>query len=341
MNIAVISYYLPPTDRIGSGVQTHYLANAYVRAGHDVTMLSPYATADVDALYSSVKIPSGNRNRTFQFALNLRRFDFSNYDLVHAGMDDWALLGVKRPYHLRTFHGSCFAEALVADNLKSKIRMSWLGLTEWLSCAVADKTIAVSHNTLRFIPFCNDVIWNGIDKAIFSPGVTKSVDPSILFVGTLDSRKRGRLLLDVFQSQVQKQFPKAELWLVRETNDPGLPGVKVFGSVTNERLAELYRNAWIFCLPSSYEGFGVPYIEAMASGTAVVSTPNLGALEVTGNGEYGRIVSEADLGSGICDLLSNHDSRNELAALGLERTNSLDWDALIKLYLAMVPEHKL
>jgi phosphatidylinositol alpha-mannosyltransferase len=341
MKIAVISYYLPPNDRIGSGVQTHYLANAYVRAGHTVTMLSPYAKTDVDALYSSMKIACGNRNRTLQFALNLRKVDFSRFDLVHAGMDDWALIGVKKPFHIRTFHGSCFAEALVADNLKSKIRMSWLGLTEWLSCAVADKTVSVSHNTLRFIPFCHDVIWNGIDKSIFFPGVTKSVDPSILFVGTLDSRKRGRLLLEAFQNQVQKQCPKAELWLVRETNDPGLPGVKVFGSVTSEKLAELYRSAWVFCLPSSYEGFGVPYIEAMASGTAVVATPNLGALEVTAHGKFGKIVDNSHLGAGICELLLNEDIRNHLVELGLERTNSLDWDALIQQYIAMIPDTKL
>ena len=341
MNIAVISYYLPPNDRIGSGVQTHYLANAYVRAGHTVTMLSPYATADADALYTSVKIPCGTKNRTLQFALNLRKFDFSKYDLIHAGMDDWALLGVKKPYQIRTFHGSCFAEAMVAGNLKSFIRMSWLGLTEWLSCAVADKTVAVSRNTLKFIPFCRDVIWNGIDKSIFFPSMTKSDHPSILFVGIFDSRKRGRLLLEVFQKEVQKKFPEAELWIVRETNDPNIPGVKIFGSVTNEQLADLYRRAWVFCLPSSYEGFGVPYIEAMASGTAIVSTPNLGVLEVTDNGKYGRVVVDAELGSCICELLSNDDIRSEQVALGLQRTQNLSWDSLINEYIAMVPDRKL
>jgi phosphatidylinositol alpha-mannosyltransferase len=341
MKIAVISYYLPPVDRIGSGVQTHYLANAYVRAGHTVTMLSPYADADADALYTPVKIPCGTNNRTLQFALNLRKFDFSKFDLVHAGMDDWALLGVNKPFHIRTFHGSCFAEAMVADNLKSFIRMSWLGLTEWLSCAVANKTVAVSQNTLKFIPFCRDVIWNGIDRSIFFPSTTKSDNPSILFVGTLDSRKRGRLLLEVFQNQVQKKFPEAELWIVRETHDPVVPGVKVFGSVTNDQLADLYRRAWVFCLPSSYEGFGVPYIEAMACGTAVVSTPNMGALEVTENGKYGRIAPDAELGSCICDLLLNEGRRSELVTMGLARTRTLGWDDLCKQYIAMVPKCNL
>lgn len=341
MNIAVISYYLPPHDRIGSGVQTHYLANAYSRAGHSVTMFSPYKQVDSDALYETFQVACGNRNRTLQFALNLRKVDFRRFDLVHAGMDDWALFGVKKPFHIRTFHGSCFAEAMVADNFKSKVRMSWLGITEWLSCAVANKTVAVSQNTLKFIPFCRDVIWNGIDKSIFFPSTTKSDNPSILFVGTLDSRKRGRLLLEVFQNQVQKKFPEAELWIVRETHDPDVPGVKVFGSVTNDQLADLYRRAWVFCLPSSYEGFGVPYIEAMASGTAVVSTPNMGALEVTETGKYGRIVADAELGSCICDLLLNEDRRSELVTMGLARTRTLDWNDLAKQYIAMVPECNL
>lgn len=340
MNIAVISYYLPPVDRIGSGVQTHYLANAYVRAGHKVTMLSPYDVGDVDALYDLQKVDCGRRNRTIQFAWNLRNVDYSKFDLIHAGMDDWALLGIKKPFHIRTFHGSCFAEALVSDNLRSFIRMSWLGLTEWISCVVADKTVAVSKNTLKFIPFCRDVIWNGIDNSIFFPSNQKSDYPAILFVGTFDSRKRGRLLLEVFQKHVQKNFPDAELWIVRETSDPNIPGVNIFGSVTNESLADLYRKAWVFCLPSTYEGFGVPYIEAMASGTAVVSTPNLGAIEVTGNGKYGRIVADSELGESICELLTSVASRSELAALGLERTQDLSWDLLVNKYLELVPDAK-
>lgn len=337
MNIAVISFYLPPIDRIGSGVQTHYLANAYVRAGHKVTMLSPYDVGDVDALYDLCKVECGRRNRTIHFAWNLRKVDYSKFDFIHAGMDDWALLGVKKPFHIRTFHGSCFAEAMVAKDVRSKIRMSWLGLTEWMSCAVATKCVAVSKNTLRQIPFCRDVVWNGIDKSIFHPSKTKSDHPVILFVGTLHSRKRGQMLLDCFVNEIRKAIPNAELWIVRETADPGVDGVKVFGSVTNELLADLYRRAWVFCLPSTYEGFGVPYIEAMASGTPVVATPNVGALEVTEDGRYGIVCQDEALGTCLVEVLSNAKTRDTYVQLGLERTQHLDWDTLILLYLDMLP----
>ena len=57
--------------------------------------------------------------------------------------------------------------------------------------------------------------------------------------------------------------------------DPGA-GITVLGRLDDEELAREYRAAWVFCLPSSYEGFGIPYAEAMASGTPVVATPNPG-----------------------------------------------------------------
>jgi len=338
MKIAVLSYYLPPHDRIGSGVQTHHLANAYVRAGHSVTMFSPYESSDSEALYELRRVACGNRSRTVQFAWNLRKVDFKEFDLIHAGMDDWLLFGIDKPFHIRTFHGSCFAEALVATNWKSRFRMTWLGFTEWVSCLVADKTVAVSANTLRFIPFCNTVIWNGIDTEFFFPGTEKSENPSILFVGILDSRKRGQELLEAFVERVRVLIPNAELWLVRETNDPKIDGVRCFGNVTTAELAVLYRRAWLFCLPSSYEGFGVPYIEAMACGTPVVATPNLGALEVTDHGIYGQICSLENLGEVLTALLQSQNDREALIARGLERVTKVSWDKLVNQYFALIEQ---
>ena len=66
-------------------------------------------------------------------------------------------------------------------------------------------------------------------------------------------------------------------------------GIHTFEHVDSEKLSELYSAAWIFCLPSSYEGFGRPYVEAMAAGTPVVATPNPGAMEVLENGRFGLI----------------------------------------------------
>jgi hypothetical protein len=76
MNIAMASYYLPPQDRIGAGYMQHYLANAYVRAGHRVTMFSPVEERADDSLYHLAPIRVQGSNRFLKFAWNLRNQDY-------------------------------------------------------------------------------------------------------------------------------------------------------------------------------------------------------------------------------------------------------------------------
>ena len=94
----------------------------------------------------------------------------------------------------------------------------------------------------------------------------------------------------------------------------------------------MYRRAWVFCLASSYEGFGVPYIEAMASGTPVVATPNVGACEVLGDGKFGVIVEPAKLGAALLRLLCDSDERERLRRVGLERARDFDWNRIAGQY---------
>ena len=217
-------------------------------------------------------IPVGERCRTFRFAWELRRIDWSGFDVVHAHGDDY-FLWMKEPVHVRTMHGSCLAEALHIPGLKEKLRMVMLGLSEIAAACAAQRTVGVSENTRRSFPWIRQVIPNGVCLDKFHPAETKAPVPTILFVGTYKNRKRGELLMRAFEQRVRAAVPDAQLWMVCDDAPPA-PGVTVLGRVGEAQLAELYRKAWVFCLPSSYEGFGVPYIEAMASGTAVVATPN-------------------------------------------------------------------
>ncbi len=333
LNIACISYYLPPHDVIGAGYQMHYTANAYARAGHNVTMFSPYDVPAEDALYQMVRVPVGEHNRTFRFAWNMRQQNFSHFDVLHAAGDDYWLTGKKRPYHLRTIHGSCFAEMMNVSELRDKLRMFLLGLSEVTASFVADRTVLVSNNTKRYMPWVKDVIWNGVDLDTFKPSQEKSATPSILFIGTMNSRKRGAELLDIFQREIRPAMPDAELWIVREDQPVEASGVRWFGRVPLEKLVELYQSAWVFCLPSSYEGFGVPYIEAMACKTAVAATPNVGALEVLENGTYGAIADLPDLGAALLKILQNPAERMRLENLGLERAQAFAWEKVVGEYL--------
>jgi glycosyltransferase involved in cell wall biosynthesis len=111
-------------------------------------------------------------------------------------------------------------------------------------------------------------------------------------------------------------------------------GVEVLGRLDDEALAEAYRQAWVFCLPSDYEGFGIPYAEALASGTPVVGTPNVGARYVLDEGRSGAIVELPDLGRTLVDLLADGDRRERMRAAGLARVEHFTLDAVASAYEA-------
>jgi len=339
VKIAITSLYLPSGSKIGVGYQVHYLANEFTKRGHDVTVFSQTGRSE-DSLYDVVVVPPRKRLRTFAYAWDLRGCDFSKFDVLNAHGDDWFLWGCKRPRHIHTYHGSCFAEMLHAEGMTAKLRMGALALCEYNSCFLADELVAVSENTRKYIPMVKRVIPNGVDLTAFAPGDEKSRVPSLLFVGTMTNRKRGAMLLNIFHKEVRPKVPDAEFWAVCEEPVSG-EGVRWFGRVSQEKLTELYRQAWAFCLPSTYEGFGVPYIEAMASGVPVVASPNLGAREVTQEGGAGLIARDEELGSVLTRVLTDAPLRAKLSAAGLKRSMDFGWDRVCSLYesLYAAPAH--
>ena len=335
MNIAMTSLYLPSGSKIGVGYQVHMLANALVGRGHAVTVFSP-CEASPDSRYAVEVVPPGWHLRTFGFAWDLRGYDFTQFDVLNAHGDDWFLWGKSRPRHVHTYHGSCFAEMLHTGSLAGKARMGALALCEYGSTYLADALVTVSANTRRYIPQVKKVIPCGVDLTAFSPGrdEDKADTPTLLFVGTLHGRKRGAMLLDVFKREVRPRVPNAELWMVCQDAPEG-DGVRCFGRVSEETLTDLYRRAWAFCLPSSYEGFGVPYIEAMASGTPVVATPNDGAREVTREGKDGLLAADTKLGDALIQILTDPDLRSRFRAAGLLRAQDFGWDRVCEQYEAI------
>ena len=97
------------------------------------------------------------------------------------------------------------------------------------------------------------------------------------------------------------------------------PGVVFHTGLADLELAALYRRAWVYASPSTYEGFGLPYVEAMACGVPVVATPNPGSLEVLGGGQYGRVVDDAGFSETVVHLLGDGQARAALVDAGLER----------------------
>lgn len=333
LRIAMISYYLPSGSKIGVGYQVHELANEFARRGHHVDVFSECPPVE-GALYGHRHLRLTGPLRTFRFATQLRRVDFSSYDVLHAHGDDYWLWRRRVPQHIRTMHGSCFEEALRIKGLKERARMVLLGFSEVLASLVADETVVVSPATLRWMPWARRVIPNGVDTTRFHPRVgARNAHPTVLFVGTWGGRKRGGDLAQLFTTQVHPAIPDAELLMVTQDapSDPG-DGVTVLGRLSDEELAAAYARSWVFCLPSSYEGFGIPYAEAMASGVPVVATPNIGARYVTDEGRYGVLAELDQLGTVLCQLLQDAQRVHELTHSSIDRSAEFSLTSVVDRY---------
>ena len=87
------------------------------------------------------------------------------------------------------------------------------------------------------------------------------------------------------------------------------------------QLATLYRGAAALVLPSRYEGFGLPVLEAMASGTPVVAAPEPALQEVAGDAAL--YAERGELADAVRRALAE---RERLRAAGLERAKRFSWD---------------
>lgn len=332
MKIAMTHVDLPNEAKGGVAAQSHYLANALVDQGYEVTMFT-FSPAYAECRYQvrQYAVPTAIKRlrlQSFFFAVCLAQTDFSEFDIVHTHGDNYLLFGCHP--HLRTFHGSAIDEAKHAVRLRRRVYQTVIAGLEQMGSWVADVNIGVSKTTQKRIPAVSTIISCGVDLSRFRPG-EKADYPCVLFVGTVGGRKRGAFLADIFVREVRSRFPNAELWTVADQPIQG-EGVVNFGKVPLEKICELYQRAWVFCMPSTYEGFGVPYIEAMASGTAVVASPNPGACEVLDDGKYGVLAVDSALGEQINCLLANETLRSSYVSKGLLRAKAFDWQEITKQY---------
>ena len=166
--------------------------------------------------------------------------------------------------------------------------------------------------------------------------------PYILFVGTLQPRKNIVRLVEAFSKlkpENLKSKDNLELvivgkrgWQFEEIlNSPQKYAVanrvKFLDSVSDEDLPSLYKNALCFCLPSLYEGFGLPILEAMQYGCAV-ATSNVSSLPEAGGDAalYFDPESAEDIAKTLQTLIDDEELRKDLVKKGHEQVKKFSWE---------------
>ena len=182
----------------------------------------------------------------------------------------------------------------------------------------------------------------GYDKELFNTRNESKTDIDlpekfILFVGSIEPRKNLKRLLQAYMQlpeNVKKDYKLLiagfQGWKNKDIMDLSRKAdgqVEYLGYVSNENLAALYRKASCFVYPSLYEGFGLPPLEAMASGCAVVVSNVASLPEVCGNAVcYVDPASVDSIAGGLYDVLTNESLRNDYMAKGLERAELFSWE---------------
>jgi glycosyltransferase involved in cell wall biosynthesis len=155
----------------------------------------------------------------------------------------------------------------------------------------------------------------------------------ILFVGRDWRRKGGDRLIEAFR-QVRTRLPDARLVILGTEEAPREePGVEVLGQIYDRsKIAELYKGASVFCLPSRFDPYGLSISEAMAYGLPCVVT-RVGALdEVVLDGRTGFVIPPDDsdaLADALERLLGDPELATRLGRAGRRRVEEWqNWDAV-------------
>jgi glycosyltransferase involved in cell wall biosynthesis len=167
----------------------------------------------------------------------------------------------------------------------------------------------------------------------------------VLFMGTIEPRKNVGALLDAYERLLRqgtadlpelvlagKATPAARAWLDRLQRPPLRGVARHLGYVEADRRRSLYEGARLLVLPSFDEGFGLPVLEAMATGVPVVAADRGALPEVVGGA--GPLIdprSPEDLAEAIDKLLKDDAFAEACISKGLARARDFQWNTTAEL----------
>jgi glycosyltransferase involved in cell wall biosynthesis len=242
------------------------------------------------------------------------------------------------------------ATTIVADRTSRadtplSLRSVWSALMTRIAASYERRALKLANSVLALSPYTirslapmlggreAKLAFCGVDTSLFHPrepdsATTRSGEGYILCVARLfDARKNVAMLLRAYAELVRKRPDIPDLVLVGEPlSAEGLRmltglgierKVRCHGPTHGSELADLYREAAIFVLPSDEEGLGIVILEAMATGLPVVSTASGGPEVLVEHGVTGFLTPVGDqqaLESAITALLDDHDLRYRMGA---------------------------
>lgn len=227
----------------------------------------------------------------------------------------------------------------------------------------ASEIIAISEATKKDLvamykadPKKITVIYHGYDEKKYFPkkeSITKinEVSPYIYFIGRLEAKKNIKTLIKAFE--ILKHDPEVKHKLVlagrpgymyeeieehiSRTSEKVRKDIVELGYVADEDAPAYMRNADIFAFPSNFEGFGMPLVEAMASGVPVVAANTTSIPEIIGGaGLLHEVHDENDLAKKLAVLIKNRDEYKKYQELGLKRASNFKWSEAAKKTLEVI-----
>jgi glycosyltransferase involved in cell wall biosynthesis len=243
--------------------------------------------------------------------------------------------------------------------LPNRAAYAYVRASMWAAARRSDRILTVSEASKRDIlshfgikPEKIVVVYNAIDEHFSATPSEEHVarirerfqldHKFVLYVGNIKPHKNLVRLIEAF-SELRRTHDDLKLLIIGDeiSKLPALRRavhrhklhkyVRFLGYLKDDTLTVLYRLASVFVFPSLYEGFGLPPLEAMASGTPVV-TSNVSSLpEVTGDAAVLVDPYDVDsIGNGIRRILDDPRLAEELRLKGLKRAREFSWERSVE-----------
>jgi len=230
-----------------------------------------------------------------------------------------------------------------------------------LAIRKSDKIIAVSNSTkkdiLKFYPEIKaekiKVIYHGFDSKLYKKQYSLEdikkiignwkleIGNYILYIGAIQPRKNLPFLIKAFENLKKEGFPDLKLvlagekaWMWQKTQNlavesPWKEDILMTGKLKFEDLSHLLAGASVFVLPSLYEGFGIPILEAFASQIPVICAKN-SSLPVVGGAAALYFENQKGLAENMKIIITDENLQKNLITKGMEQVQKFSWEKCAK-----------